>query len=102
MDLLAVLEVNDSKTGKLLAEVRLIVDCGDCADYAECVRLYGADIREYCENALLNSCNRDYTGADYEKRFDLIDITEREKELDAIADDNADYNDFVRDYFGGL
>ena len=102
MDVLVVLAVYSRKTGKLLIEVRCVVECGDCKDFEECKTLYADDIREFCENALFNTYNRDFTGADYEKNFTLTDLSALDKQLSVISDDDTEYNAFVCEHFGGL
>lgn len=102
MDVLVVLAVYSRKTGKLLIEVRCVVECDDCKDFEVCKTLYGNDIREFCENVLFNTYTRDFTGADYEKNFTLTDLSALDKQLSCISDNDPDYNDFVRERFGGL
>lgn len=102
MDVLVVLAVYSRKTGKLLVEVRCVVECDDCEDFEECKTLYGDDIREFCENVLFNTYNRDFTGADYENNFTLTDLSALDKQFSCISDNDPNYNDFVRERFGRL
>ena len=102
MEVLVVLAVYSRKSCKLVTEVRCVVECDDCKDFEECKTLYADDIREFCENALFNTYNRDFTGADYKKNFTLTDLSALDKQLSCISDDDAEYNAFVREHFGGL